>query len=102
AWRRLIHPDDEAVFAAAFMRAFEARDRFEALSRVVHPTLGLRWLRTEGVPRFNASGGFQGYVGATIDVTDAKKAEDDLNASTNCWRNASARPWPKRPRRRRT
>ena len=78
AWRRLVHPDDEAVFAGAFMRAFEARDRFEALSRVVHPTLGLRWLRTEGVPRFDASGGFQGYVGASIDVTDAKKAEDDL------------------------
>lgn len=78
AWRRLVHPDDETVFAAAFMRAFEARDRFEAQSRVVHPTLGLRWLRTEGVPRFDASGVFQGYVGASIDVTDAKRAEEDL------------------------
>jgi PAS domain S-box-containing protein len=78
AWRRLIHPDDEMVFEAAFLRAFQARDRFEALSRVNHPTLGLRWIRTEGVPRFDASGGFQGYVGASLDVTDAKRAEDDL------------------------
>ena len=78
AWRRLIHPDDETVFDAAFMRAFEARDRFEALTRVNHPTLGLRWMRTEGVPRFDASGVFQGYVGASLDVTDAKRAEDDL------------------------
>ncbi|WP_299175007.1 PAS domain S-box protein [uncultured Brevundimonas sp.] len=78
AWRRLIHPDDETVFDAAFMRAFEARDRFEALTRVNHPTLGLRWIRTEGVPRFDAAGAFQGYVGASLDVTDAKRAEDDL------------------------
>ena len=78
SWRALVHPDDEAVFTAAFMRAFEARDRFEALTRVQHPTLGLRWLRTEGVPRFDASGLFQGYVGACLDVTDAKRAEDDL------------------------
>ena len=77
-WRRLMHPDDETVFDAAFLRAFQARDRFEALSRANHPTLGLRWLRTEGVPRFDAAGAFQGYVGATIDVTDAKRAEDDL------------------------
>ena len=68
-WRRLMHPDDETVFDAAFLRAFQARDRFEALSRANHPTLGLRWLRTEGVPRFDAAGAFQGYVGATIDVT---------------------------------
>ncbi|WAC59350.1 hybrid sensor histidine kinase/response regulator [Brevundimonas sp. SL130] len=78
AWRRLVHPDDEAVFEAAFIRAFRARDRFEALSRVNHPTLGLRWIRAEGVPRFDAAGGFQGYVGASLDVTDAKRAEDDL------------------------
>ena len=78
SWRSLVHGDDEAVFSAAFMRAFEARDRFEALTRVQHPSLGLRWLRTEGVPRFDASGLFQGYVGACLDVTDAKRAEDDL------------------------
>lgn len=78
SWRRLAHPDDEGLFSSAFVRAFEARDRFEALARVRHPTLGLRWLRTEGVPRFDASGLFQGYVGACLDVTDAKRAEDDL------------------------
>ena len=78
SWRRMVHPDDEGVFTGAFMRAFEARDRFEALSRVNHPSLGQRWIRTEGVPRFDAAGAFQGYVGASLDVTDAKKAEDDL------------------------
>ena len=77
-WRRHMHPDDIDVFGKTFMRAFEARDRFEAMARIDHPTLGLRWLRTEGVPRFDAAGGFQGYVGASLDITDAKRAEEDL------------------------
>ncbi|WP_331032282.1 PAS domain S-box protein [Brevundimonas sp.] len=78
AWGRLVHPDDLAGFNAAYQRAFANRDRFEGLVRVNHPMLGLRWLRCEGVPRFDGAGQFQGYVGANVDVTEAKRAEDDL------------------------
>jgi len=77
-WSRLAHPEDLAGFEAAYQRAFADRDRFEAVVRVNHPLLGLRWLRCEGVPRFDGDGHFQGYVGANIDVTEAKRAEDDL------------------------
>lgn len=78
AWRRVIHPDDLARFEEDFTVAHQTRDRFEAVVRMNHPDMGERWLRTEGVPRFDAGGVFQGYVGATFDVTDAKRAEDDL------------------------
>jgi len=78
AWRRLIHPDDAGTFAATFDTAFERRERFESLTRVRHPELGERWLRCEGLARFDGSGTFQGYVGANIDVTEAKRAEEDL------------------------
>ncbi len=77
-WNRLIHPEDAAPFHAAFAIAIERRDRFEGLIRVRHPSLGERWLRCEGLPRFDGAGAFQGYVGANIDVTEAKRAEDDL------------------------
>ncbi|HZW15834.1 MAG TPA: PAS domain S-box protein [Brevundimonas sp.] len=77
-WRRVAHPDDVDQFDAAYLEAFQNRDRFEGLVRVNHPMLGLRWLRCEGVPRFDGDGRFQGYVGANIDVTEAKRAEDDL------------------------
>jgi len=78
AWGRLIHPDDRAGFDDDYQRAFANRDRFEGVVRVNHPQLGLRWLRCEGVPRFDGAGRFQGYVGANVDVTEAKRAEDDL------------------------
>ena len=78
AWDRLVPPDDLAEIRANWRRALASRDRFEALMRVNHPTLGTRWLRCESVPRFDGAGQFQGYVGANIDVTEAKQAEDDL------------------------
>ncbi len=62
----------------AFLRAMEARDRHQRTMLLQHPRLGTRWLRCEGIPRFDASGAFQGYVGANLDVTDAKRAEQDL------------------------
>ncbi len=77
-WRGLIHPDDAGTFAAVFDAAFERRERFESLLRIQHPVLGERWLRCEGLPRFDGSDAFQGYVGANIDVTEAKRAEEDL------------------------
>ncbi len=77
-WRDIVHPEDVADFKADFMADFEARRRFSRDVRVVHPTLGVRWLRCEGVPRFDAEGRFQGYVGANIDVTEARRAEQDL------------------------
>ncbi len=78
AWSRLVHPDDLDGFNEAYKRTFDNRDRFEGVVRINHPQLGLRWLRCEGVPRFDGAGQFQGYVGANIDVTEAKRAEDDL------------------------
>ena len=77
-WQRLIHPDDAETFTAAFNSALARRERFEGLTRVLHPVQGERWLRCEGLPRFDGSGVFQGYVGANLDVTEAKRAEQDL------------------------
>ena len=62
----------------AFTRAVEARDRHQRTILMQHPRLGTRWLRCEGIPRFDASGAFQGYVGANVDVTESKRAEEDL------------------------
>ena len=62
----------------AFVRAVKAKERYQRTMRLQHPTLGARWLRCEGIPRFDATGTFQGYVGANLDVTDAKRAEEDL------------------------
>lgn len=78
AWRRHAHPDDLPRLEATLAEAYRARKRFETLARVEHPLHGERWLRSEGAPRFDAAGAFQGFVGVTFDVTAAHKAETDL------------------------
>lgn len=77
-WRAVTAANGLDGFHARFLQALDHRDRFEGMMEIIHPQLGQRWLRCEGIPRFDGAGQFKGYVGANIDVTDAKKAEDDL------------------------
>src|SRR5262249_36771927 len=37
-----------------------------------------RWVFDIGVPRFNPDGGFAGYIGSCLDITDRKLAEETL------------------------
>ena len=78
SWRTSVSSLNLGEDHDAFTRAVAARDRYQRTMLVQHPRLGTRWLRCEGIPRFDATGAFQGYVGANLDVTDAKRAEEDL------------------------
>ncbi|MDP1914137.1 PAS domain S-box protein [Brevundimonas sp.] len=78
SWRNTVATLDRGGDHQTFVQTVEARDRYQHTMLVQHPRLGTRWLRCEGIPRFDAAGVFQGYVGANSDVTEAKRAEEDL------------------------
>lgn len=77
-WTATISANGLEQFYANFLTALGQRDRYEAIMEVSHPQMGKRWLRCEGIPRFDGAGAFKGYVGANIDVTETRQAEDDL------------------------
>ena len=77
-WHTIVHPPDLPAFSALFTEAFESRRPFKAEMRVIDRTGGVRWLRCEGVPRFDESGAFLGFTGCNVDITDAKRAEEHL------------------------
>ncbi len=77
-WTGMMSPADFEPFEADYRRAFDQRAPYDGQVRVMHPELGARWLRCQGVPRFDAAGQFQGYVGVNLDITEAKQAEHDL------------------------
>jgi PAS domain S-box-containing protein len=77
-WRQILHEDDVEGFVATFLDAFNAREPFLAEVRVWDKAGRLRWLRCQGVARFDAAGTFLGYTGANVDITDAKLARDEL------------------------
>ena len=35
-----------------------------------------RWMSAHAVPRFDANGGFAGYIGTCIDITERRRAEE--------------------------
>ena len=77
-WTAGVHPEDFATTLAAYATAFEQRVPFEAEFRLRRHDGDFRWVFNRGHPRFDAAGDFQGYIGAALDVTDRKSAEEAL------------------------
>jgi len=77
-WTAGVHPDDFAPTLAAYATAFEERVPFEMEFRLKRHDGDFRWVFNRGRPRFDAEGQFQGNIGAALDVTDRKTAEEAL------------------------
>ncbi|SDU28457.1 PAS domain S-box-containing protein [Verrucomicrobium sp. GAS474] len=73
-WVETLHPDDLAPSVRIYTSAFDARLPFEMEYRVLHHTGEYRWLLGHGAPRFGSQGTFQGYIGASVDITDSVAA----------------------------
>jgi PAS domain S-box-containing protein len=75
---RSVHPDDAADVHRAFFAAVQRAEIFEAEHRVIWPDGSLRWVKARALPHFDENGVLVRYVGATLDVTEAKRAEQAL------------------------
>jgi len=80
-WSDCIHPEDHQQCLYARTKALNARQPFVIEYRLRHNSGEYRWIMDSGVPRFNADGGFLGYIGTGTDITDRKIAEDELRES---------------------
>ncbi|MGO4573245.1 PAS domain S-box protein [Microvirga sp. 2TAF3] len=79
-WRHVVHEDDLDPFQDSFMEAVAGRSVFQAEVRIWDRNGRLRWLRCEGVPRFDGTGQFLGHVGCNVDITETRLAADALEA----------------------
>ena len=75
-WAEGVHTDDLDRCLAIYSSSFDARQRFQVEYRLRRADGTYRWLLDSGVPRFTASGVFEGYIGSCIDVTDFKRAQE--------------------------
>ena len=82
SWTAFLHPDDAAAGIALMSLPIEQRYHHVREYRVRRHDGQYRWLLTQGAPNYHASGVLHGYVGAAIDVTDLKEANERL-ARTN-------------------
>ena len=78
-WQQGVHPDDLATCLETYQSAFAARQPFSMEYRLRRTDGEYRWLRDDGNPRFDSKGGFLGFIGFCVDITEQKANTSELN-----------------------
>lgn len=75
----LIHPDDHDATEKEILELFaKKKPFFRFLNRNVHKNGHIVWLSTSGLPTIDEKGKLLGYRGTDVDITERKKAEEEL------------------------
>ncbi len=77
-WAEGVHADDFEQCLQTYTEAFDARRDFRMEYRLRRHDGEYRWVLDTGVPRFESSGGFAGYIGSCVDITENKQIEQLL------------------------
>ncbi len=86
-WSEGVHPDDFQRCLNTYVNAFDTRQEFKMEYRLRRFDGEYRWVLDTGIPRFTPEGGFLGYIGSCIDISDRVSAEEEivkLNQSLDC------------------
>ncbi|MGV3741346.1 MAG: ATP-binding protein, partial [Burkholderiaceae bacterium] len=76
---KCIHPDDLERLHAVRNKAIEDKGRYQQLVRFTRPdNHELRWLELRGTVQANAAGEVESIRGVFLDVTERKRAEEEL------------------------
>jgi PAS domain S-box-containing protein len=81
------HPEDRALVRQAIDRVSNERKDFDFEHRLLMPNGSVKYLRVVGRPSKDESGCFE-FVGAVTDVTERKRAEEELHQKEACLREA--------------
>jgi PAS domain S-box-containing protein len=80
-WTEGVHPADMARCLSTYATAFDGREEFSMEYRLRRHDGVYRWVLDNGRPYASLEGIFRGYFGSCIDITDSKRAQDELRAT---------------------
>jgi PAS domain S-box-containing protein len=80
-WSRAIHPQDRVFILNQWTQARRARQPFRMQHRFLTPAGQTRWVLGEVVPEFHPTGEVLGWVGSVTDITEQKRAEEELRSA---------------------
>lgn len=78
-WMEGVHPDHLAHYLDAYRTAFQSRRPFVVEYRLRRYDGEYRWLRGQGSAFNDLQGNFAGYLGSCYDITDRKRAEEEVH-----------------------
>lgn len=74
-WMESVHEEDRQRCLDTYAAAFEARQAFTMEYRLRRHDGEYRWIIDHGVPNHDAAGGFIGYIGSCLDISDRHEME---------------------------
>jgi PAS domain S-box-containing protein len=77
-WMQDVHPDDIEPCTATYLAAFLARRSFSQEYRLRRADGAYGWIVDTGIPRLAPDGELLGYIGTCFDITDRKRAREEL------------------------
>lgn len=100
-WTNCIHPEDVQRAVAVYQKAFQAREPFTQEYRLRSKSGAYRWVISKGVPRFDHTGTFEGYIGTLVDITERRELELQIQSSNERYQQlletTSVIPWEANP-----
>ncbi|MBV8151066.1 MAG: SpoIIE family protein phosphatase, partial [Candidatus Eremiobacteraeota bacterium] len=80
-WAENVHADDFDRCLETYVASFDARQPFRMEYRLRRHDGAYRWILDEGIPLFDESSDFVGYIGCCLDITEQKRVSEDLESS---------------------
>ncbi|CAG0946974.1 two-component system, NarL family, sensor histidine kinase EvgS [Anaerolineae bacterium] len=80
-WAEGVHPEDLARCLSTYLEAFNQRQPFEMEYRIRHCDGSYHCILDRGTPFTDLNGKFDGYIGSCYDITERKRAEEQLRQS---------------------
>lgn len=74
-WWRRVHPQDQAPLRRLFQQAIASGQPYQAEFRLQNAQGQYIWLACQGQPRYHAQGEWVGFLGAAVDITARRQAE---------------------------
>jgi PAS domain S-box-containing protein len=90
AWITHIHPDDRAMHRRTFAEALGQHRSYQCEYRLRHADGSYRWLLEHAIPRRDADGRFEGFIGSCTDITASRREREDLDFVARLQRNLGA------------
>jgi PAS domain S-box-containing protein len=87
-WLKHVHPDDLAGLIG-LDKTMQRKESFSCDFRLMRHDGVYRNIFEIGTPHFDVNGGFNGYMGSCLDITEMKQAQHDLTALNKEFRRSN-------------
>ena len=75
-WMKRVHGHEQEEVRKTITQAFQQRKKYSVVYRILNKEGHWRWMHESGIPNYDTSGNYCGFISAAIDVTRTKLSLD--------------------------